>query len=106
MRRREFITLLGGAAAAWPLKARAQQSERVRRIGVLMHVAESDPVYQDWVASFRDALAKLGWIEGRNLRINYCWAGDDAGKRPAYAAESRPHRRLNGRCRLYTFFFG
>src|ERR1700732_3888353 len=104
MKRREFITLLGGAAAAWPLKARAQQSERVRRIGVLMHVAESAPVYQDWVGSFRDALAKLGWIEGRNLRINYCWAGDDAGKRPAYAAESRPHRRLNGRCRLLYFF--
>ena len=74
MRRRHVLSLLGGAAVSWPLRARAQQSERVRRIGVLMHVAESDPVYQDWVASFRDALAKLGWIEGRNLRINYCWA--------------------------------
>ena len=87
MRRREFITLIGGTAAGWPLAARAQQAERVRRIGVLAHVAESDPVYQGWVASFRDALAKLGWIEGRNLRIDYRWAGDDAGKLPAYAAE-------------------
>jgi putative ABC transport system substrate-binding protein len=87
VRRREFITLLGGGAAAWPLAASAQQAERVRRIGVLAHVAESDPVYQGWVASFRDALAKLGWIEGRDLRINYRWAGDDAGKLPAYAAE-------------------
>jgi hypothetical protein len=104
MRRREFITLLGRVAAAWPLAASAQQAEHVRRIGVLAHVAESDPVYQDWVASFRDALAKLGWIEGRDLRINYRWAGDDAGKLPAYAAKSRPHRRLNGRCRLLYFF--
>jgi putative tryptophan/tyrosine transport system substrate-binding protein len=87
MQRRQFIALLGGAVAAWPLAARAQQAERVRRIGVLAHVAERDPVYQGWVASFRDTLAKLGWIEGRNLRIDYRWAGDDAGKLPAYAAE-------------------
>jgi len=87
MKRREFITLLGGAAAAWPLAARAQQAERVRRIGVLVPFAQSDPVYQGYVASFRDALAKHGWVEGRNLRIDYRWAGDDAGKLPAYAAE-------------------
>ena len=87
LRRREVITLLGGGAAAWPLAASGQQTERVRRIGVLLHVAESDPVYQGWVASFRGTLAKLGWIEGRNLRIDYRWAGDDANKLPVYAAE-------------------
>src|SRR6516165_4399134 len=87
MRRREFITLLGGGAAAWPLAASGQQTERVRRIGVLAHVAESDPLYQGWVASFRGALAKLGWIEGRNLRIDYRWTSVDARKLPVYAAE-------------------
>jgi hypothetical protein len=69
MRRREFITLLGGAAATWPIGARAQQRDRMRRIGVLMGFAESDPTAQSWVAAFRDALAKLGWAEGSNLRI-------------------------------------
>jgi putative ABC transport system substrate-binding protein len=72
--RRVFITLLGGAAA-WSLAARAQQPERMRRVGVLMPSAESDPEYQGSVASFRDALVKLGWVEGRNLRIDYRWAG-------------------------------
>ena len=68
MRRREFIALLGGAAA-WPVAALAQQSERVRLIGVLMAFAESDPAAQSQVAAFRGSLAKLGWTEGRNLRI-------------------------------------
>ena len=86
MQRREFITLIGGAAA-WPLAARAQQPDRMRRIGVLMPFAESDPEYQGSVASFRDALAKLGWVEGRNLRIDYRWAGGDVGKLSGYAAE-------------------
>ncbi|MGB9324436.1 MAG: ABC transporter substrate-binding protein, partial [Pseudolabrys sp.] len=67
MRRREFITLLG-SVAAWPIAARAQQPDRMRRIGVLMGFAESDPTAQSWVAAFRDALAKLGWSEGNNLR--------------------------------------
>src|SRR5262245_44545115 len=66
MRRRDFITLLGGAAAAWPLAARAQQADRVRRIGVLMGHAESDSDAQANVASFRDSLQRLGWAEGRN----------------------------------------
>ena len=89
MKRREFITLLGGATA-WPLAARAQQGERMRRIGVLMGSAESDPEYQGSVASFRDALAKLGWVEGRNLRIDYRWAGGDVGKLSGYAQSLWP----------------
>src|SRR5262249_62364971 len=86
MRRREFIALVFGAVV-WPVAARAQQGERMRRIGVLMPFAESDPVYQGSVASFRDALVKLGWVEGRNLRIDYRWAGGDVGKLSGYAAE-------------------
>jgi putative ABC transport system substrate-binding protein len=67
MRRREFITLIGGAAMAWPLAARAQQSDRMRRIGVLMAHPENDPEFQAYVAAFRDGLQKLGWTEGRNI---------------------------------------
>jgi putative ABC transport system substrate-binding protein len=73
MKRREFITLLGGTAAAWPLAARAQ-SDRVRRIGVLMAYAESDPEGQAWVAAFREGLQKLGWTENTTVRIDYRWA--------------------------------
>ena len=73
MRRREFITLLGGAAVVWPLVARSQQPDRMRLIGVLMGYAESDPAAQSEVAAFRDALAKLGWAEGSNLRIELRW---------------------------------
>ena len=74
MTRRDFITLLGGAAAAWPLAARAQQTERLRRIGVLMGYAESNVEGQAFVAAFREELLKLGWAEGRNLRSDYRWA--------------------------------
>jgi putative ABC transport system substrate-binding protein len=77
MRRREFIGLLGGAVAAWPLAARAQQAERMRSIGVLMAYAESDPEGQAWVAAFREALQKLGWAEDRNIRIDTRWATPD-----------------------------
>jgi ABC-type uncharacterized transport system substrate-binding protein len=76
--RREFITLLGGAAVAWPLAARAQQGERVPRIGVLMASAENNPQYQTYVAVFRDAFQNLGWVEGRNIQIDYRWAAFDA----------------------------
>jgi ABC-type uncharacterized transport system substrate-binding protein len=87
MRRREFITLLGGAAAAWPLVARAQRPERVRHIGVLTTLAASDPEAQPRVRAFQQGLQKLGWTEGSNLRIDYRWAGDDPGLIEAYAAE-------------------
>jgi putative tryptophan/tyrosine transport system substrate-binding protein len=72
MKRRKFITLLGGAAA-WPLAARAQQGERMRRIGVLMPFAADDPVGQARIAAFREGLEKLGWTEGRNIRIDTRW---------------------------------
>jgi putative tryptophan/tyrosine transport system substrate-binding protein len=86
MRRREFITLLGGAAA-WPLAARAQQPDRMRLIGVLMAYAESDSTAQSWLAAFRAALGKLGWTEGRNLRIELRWSGADADKMRTLARE-------------------
>src|SRR5262249_47507366 len=86
-RRREFITLLGGAAAAWPLAARAQQGERMRRIGVLMVLAPDDPDAQSRVKAFEQALQKLGWTEGGRLRIDYRWAGGDPDLIRAYAAE-------------------
>jgi putative tryptophan/tyrosine transport system substrate-binding protein len=74
MKRREFMTLLCGAATAWPLAARAQQPERMRRIGVLMGYPESDSEAQTKIAAFRDGLQKLGWTEGRNTRIDTRWA--------------------------------
>ena len=73
MKRRTFITLLG-VAAAWPVGARAQQPERLRRIGVLMGFAESDHGAQSGVAGFREGLRKLGWMEGRNIEIDMRWA--------------------------------
>jgi putative tryptophan/tyrosine transport system substrate-binding protein len=75
--KREFLSLVGGAAAAWPLAARAQQAERVRRIGVLMAYAENDAEGQANVAAFRKELQKLGWTEGRNIRIDTRWATAD-----------------------------
>jgi putative ABC transport system substrate-binding protein len=88
MRRREFITLLGGAAAAWPLAAWAQQDERQRRVGVLMINFEADPDGQTRLQMFRQGLADLGWVEGRNLRIDLRWGGgQDAARQRAYAHE-------------------
>jgi len=86
MRRRKFITLLGGAAA-WPLAARAQQSERVRRVGVLMSPREDDLEIQIRAGTLRKGLAELGWVEGRNVHIDFRWAGGDAARASAYAAE-------------------
>jgi putative ABC transport system substrate-binding protein len=80
MRRREFITLLGGAAAAWPVVARAQQSGSMRRIGVLMAVSENDPEGQARLNALRQGLNQLGWAEGKNLAIEYRWAGGDLGR--------------------------
>src|SRR5438270_1362525 len=88
MRRREVITLFGGGAVAWPLASRAQQAERVRRIGVLMAHAESDPEFQAYLAAFREGLEKLGWTEGRNIRIDSRWGAlDDAEARQRSAKE-------------------
>jgi putative ABC transport system substrate-binding protein len=87
IRRREFITLLGGAAAPWPLAERAQHSERVRRIGVLIQVAEGDPQARIEVAAFLQGLQELGWSEGRNLRVDTRWGGGDADRIRKYAAE-------------------
>jgi putative ABC transport system substrate-binding protein len=87
MRRREFITLLGSAAAAWPLGAGAQQGERMRRIGVLMAFAESNREGQAWIAAFREELPKLGWTERRNIRIDIRWGTLDAESRQRSAKE-------------------
>jgi putative ABC transport system substrate-binding protein len=91
MRRREFITLLGGAAAAWPLAVRAQQAERVRRIGVLQGGGDrdraDDPRSQPNTAAFLQALQQLGWTDGRNVKIDYRWPAADADKTRKYAAE-------------------
>ena len=78
MKRREFITLLGGAAFAWPVVARAQQGERVRRISVLVPAAANDPVWQARIGVFQQALALSGWIIGRNVQIDIRWATTDA----------------------------
>src|SRR5437588_12186105 len=87
MKRREFITLLGGAAAAWPLAARAQQPERPRRIGVLMNLAVGDPEGEARIAAFVQGLQQLGWSDGRNVRIDYRWAAGDTGRFHRYAEE-------------------
>src|SRR5260221_7552642 len=86
MRRRDFITLFGGAAT-WPLAARAQQSERMRRIGVLMPSAADDPEFQARMTAFVQGLAQLGWLDGRNVRIDSRWGVADADRIRKYAAE-------------------
>ena len=86
MKRREFISLLGGAAA-WPLAARAQQGERMRRIGVLMNTAADDPEGKARNVAFERGLQELGWTDGRNVRIDYRWGAGDAGRIRRYAAE-------------------
>jgi putative ABC transport system substrate-binding protein len=87
LKRREFITLLGGAAAAWPLATRAQQPERMRRIGVLVPAAADDPVFQPRVGAFLQGLAVLDWSIGRNVRVDVRWATTDVAEVRRHAAE-------------------
>src|SRR5262249_55865183 len=87
MKRREFITLLGGTAAAWPLAARAQQREKPRHIGVLMALAADDPESSRRLTAFVQGLQELGWSEGRNVRIDVRWSAGDAARMRVQAAE-------------------
>src|SRR5665811_14197 len=80
MRRREFITLVGGAAAGLPRIARAQPSGQVRHIGMLIASEENEPLVRSRVAAFRQGLNDLGWVEGRNLQIEYRWTGNDPAR--------------------------
>ena len=91
MKRREFITLLCGAATTWPLASRAQQPDRMRRIGVLMGFAENDSRGQAHMAAFRHGLQKLGWMEGSNIRITL------AGRR-SMRSRGNDSRRSSSRC--------
>src|SRR5260370_20178323 len=87
MRRRACIALLGGAAATWPLAARAQQPQQMRRIGVLMNVVADDPEAPARVGVLSQGLAELGWTIGRNVRIDYRWYAGNADAARKYAAE-------------------
>src|SRR6516162_7124721 len=85
--RRKFLATLGGAAATWPLAARAQQGQRMRRIGVLMNGAATETIPQSYVAAFVQELRQLGWTEGRNLHIDIRWSAGDAVLARTYAAQ-------------------
>jgi putative ABC transport system substrate-binding protein len=87
MERREFITLIGGAAFAWPGAALGQQPNQVRRIGVLMYGSETQPDYPAYLAAFVDGLRQLGWIEGHDLRIDVRWSASNTELARAYSAE-------------------
>src|SRR5207253_9717936 len=87
VRRPEFVVTLGGAVATLPLAAHAQQPERMRRIGVLMHVTESDPDGRARLTAFVKTLEELGWSEGRNLHLDIRWGPDDPNRYPRQAAE-------------------
>src|SRR5262245_886384 len=92
MRRREFISLLGGAAAVWPLASRAQQRDRVRRIGVLMHLAVDDPDGQSRLAAFLQGLQEAGWAVGRNVAVEVRWAAADVESMNRFAKELVAHQ--------------
>jgi putative tryptophan/tyrosine transport system substrate-binding protein len=85
--RRELLAALGGAAAAWPLAARAQQPERIRRIGVLLNITADDPESQTRLAAFAQGLQSSGWIIGQNVRVDYRWGGGSADAISQHAAE-------------------
>ena len=87
MRRREFIGVLGGAAASWPLGALAQQRDHLRRIGVLMGFAETDEVWQVYLRVFRERLRDFGWTDGQNVKFEYRFAGESAERTRLEAAE-------------------
>jgi len=87
VKRRDFITLLGGAAAAWPVAARAQQSDRVRRVGVLMGFDENDPEAKSWLSGFMQGLTELGWSDGRNMRMDLRWAAGNPDRMRTFAKE-------------------
>src|SRR5262249_11652855 len=87
MRRREFVTLIGGAAAAWPLAARAQQGDHVRRIMLLRGGNENDPAWKTRLSAFTQALSDLGWTDGRNVRMDLRWGGGDTNRMQALARE-------------------
>jgi putative ABC transport system substrate-binding protein len=87
MRRRKLICLIGGAAVAWPLAARAQQADRMRRVGVLLNRVADDPEEQARLAAFLQRLQELGWTDGRNVWIDYRWAAADPDRSRTYAAE-------------------
>ena len=84
--RRKFLATLGGGAAVWPLAARAQQRERMRRIGVLTNLSSDDPAQQSRVLAFAQTLAQSGWTEGRNVRIDIRWGASDPERVRRYAA--------------------
>jgi putative tryptophan/tyrosine transport system substrate-binding protein len=87
LKRREFIGFIGGAAAAWPLYARAQQPERMRRIGVLMAFDENDPQTRGWLANFTQGLGELGWTDGRTVRMDVRWAAGSVDRMRTFAKE-------------------
>jgi ABC-type uncharacterized transport system substrate-binding protein len=87
MKRREFITVVGGAAVSWPLAAQAQQPPGTRRVGVLINLSENDLEAQRLITAFRERLAQQGWVDGRNLRIDYRWASGDVDRIRAFAKE-------------------
>src|SRR5258705_5676341 len=87
MRRREFIALLGGSTVGWPLAAYAQQSEGLRRIGVLSAFAETDSEAQTWDTAFRKRLDELGWTKGRNIQIDYRWGAGNLDRVQLFAKE-------------------
>jgi hypothetical protein len=98
LKRREFITLLGGAAAAWPLTARAQQAERVRLIGVLMNITADDLPQRANIAAFQQVMAQSGWTDGRNVKIDVRWSGGDVVRlRKRCGRAARPPPRCNRR---------